>query len=178
MPSGKDNTDLTLDRCDGSDSRTVFREVTRKKQQLSEKECEEILKQEVRGVLAVHGDGGYPYALPINFYFDEESKKLYFHSGKVGHKLDAIASNDKVSFCVYDKGYHKDGHWSLNIRSVIIFGRMQMVEEWSDELMVRFCKRFTSDMAYIDSEIEHFRSNTAVLCLTIEHMTGKLVNEA
>ena len=156
----------------------MFRDLTRKKQQLSQAECEEILKQEVRGVLAVNGDDGYPYALPINFYFDEESGKIYFHSGKCGHKLDAIASSNKVSFCVYDKGYRKDGHWSLNVRSVIIFGRIRVIDDCSDELMVNFCKRFTDDEDYIYSEIEKFKSNTAILSLTIEHMTGKLVNEA
>jgi nitroimidazol reductase NimA-like FMN-containing flavoprotein (pyridoxamine 5'-phosphate oxidase superfamily) len=156
----------------------MFRDLTRKKQKLSTVEYKEILKQEVRGVLAVNGDDGYPYALPINFYYDEESNRIYFHSGKVGHKLDAIAKSDKVSFCVYDKGYHKDGHWSLNIRSVIIFGRIHIIDDWSDELMVNFCKRFTGDMEYIYSEIEKFKSNTAVLCLEIEHMTGKLINES
>ena len=156
----------------------MFRDLTRKKQKLSETECKEILKQEVRGVLAVNGDDGYPYAQPINFYFDEESGKIYFHSGKFGHKLDAIKNSDKVSFCVYDKGYHKDGHWSLNIRSVIVFGRIHVADDWSDSLMVRFCKRFTDDTDYIYDEIERFKNNTAVLCLEIEHMTGKLVNEA
>ena len=156
----------------------MFRDLLRKKQKLSPDECKEILKQEVRGVLAVNGDDGYPYALPINFYFDEESNKIYFHSSKIGHKLDAISKRDKVSFCVYDKGYHKDGHWSLIIRRVIIFGRIHLAEDWSDELMVDFCKRFTDDTDYIYSEIEKFRNNTAVLCLEIEHITGKLVNEA
>lgn len=156
----------------------MFRDLTRKKQKLSTVECREVLKQEVRGVLAVNGDEGYPYALPINFYFDEENNKIYFHSGKAGHKLDAIANSDKVSFSVYDNGYHKDGHWSLNIRSVIIFGRIRIEDDWSDELMVNFCKRFTDDMDYIYDEIEKFKSNTAVLCLEIKHMTGKLVNEA
>ena len=156
----------------------MFRDLTRKKQKLSPIACREILKQEVRGVLAVNGDGGYPYALPINFYFDEESNKIYFHSGKTGHKLDAIASSDKASFCVYDKGYHNNGHWSLNIRSVVLFGRVRIVEDWTDELMVNFCKRFTDDTDYIYDEIEKFKSNTVVLCLEIEHMTGKLVNEA
>jgi len=156
----------------------MFRELTRKKQALSMEECKEILKQEVRGVLAVNGDNGYPYALPINFYYDEANNKIYFHSGKFGHKIDAIKNSDKVSFCVYDKGYHKDGHWSLNIKSVIIFGRIHVVDDWTDELMVEFCKRFTSNMEYINNEIKNFKSNTAVLCLDIEHMTGKLVNEA
>lgn len=156
----------------------MFRDLTRKKQQLSQDECKEILKKEVRGVLAVNGDGGYPYALPINFYYDEEANKIYFHSGRGGHKLDSIASSDKVSFCVYDGGYHEGEHWSLNIKSVIVFGRISIVDEWSEELIIRFCKRFTNDMDYIRGEIEKFGGNTVVLCLDIEHMTGKLVNEA
>lgn len=156
----------------------MFREITRSKQRLSRDECEEILRRELRGVLALNGDGGYPYALPINFYFDAEGGKIYFHSGRVGHKIDAIAKSNKVSFCVYDKGYRKEGEWSLNIKSVIVFGSIRVVEDWSDELMMNFSKRFTEDIGYIRSEIEKFKSNTAVLCLEIEHMTGKLVNEA
>jgi nitroimidazol reductase NimA-like FMN-containing flavoprotein (pyridoxamine 5'-phosphate oxidase superfamily) len=156
----------------------MFRDLTRKKQMLSKAECKEILKQQLRGVLAVNGDDNYPYALPINFYFDEESNKIYFHSGKVGHKLDAITKCDKASFCVYDEGYHKELHWSLNIKSVIAFGRIHIVDGWSDELMVSFSKRFTDDTNYIYDEIKKFKGNTVVLCLDIEHMTGKLVNEA
>ena len=156
----------------------MFRELTRKRQKLSDLECKEMLLQEVRGVLAVNGDDGYPYALPINYYFDQANNKIYLHSGKVGHKMDALVNSDKVSFCIYDKGYRKDGHWSLNIKSVIIFGRIHIVDDWSDELMVNFCKRFTDDTDYIYSEIEKFKRNTSVLCLEIEHMTGKLVNEA
>ena len=156
----------------------MFRELTRKKQVLSIEVCKEILKQEVRGVLAVNGDDGYPYALPINFYYDEANNKIYFHSGKHGHKIDAIKNSDKVSFCVYDKGYKREGHWSLNIKSVVVFGRVRIISDWTDELMIKFCKRFTSDMEYINNEIKNFKSNTIVLCLDIEHMTGKLVNEA
>lgn len=156
----------------------MFRELTRKKQKLSNEECIELLSNELRGVLAVNGDGGYPYALPINFYFDKENNRIYFHSGKSGHKLDAIANNDKASFCVYDNGYRENGHWSLNIKSVIVFGRIHTVDTWSDELMLNFSKRFTNDTEYICSEINKFKSNTVILALDIEHMTGKLVNES
>lgn len=157
---------------------TMLRKLTRTKQQLSREECIEILKTEVRGVLAVLGDEDYPYALPMNFYYDEAADKIYFHSGKTGHKMDSLAKHNKVSFCVYDKGYHKDGHWSLNIRSVIIFGKIRPVKNWSADMMREFCKRYTTDMEYIEKEIEQSSKNTAVLELEIEHMTGKLVNEA
>ena len=50
----------------------MFRELTRKKQQLPAEECIDVLKAALRGVLAVNGDDGYPYAVPINHYYDEE----------------------------------------------------------------------------------------------------------
>ena len=68
---------------------------------------------------------------------DESNHKIYFHSEKIGHKLDAIANSEKVSFCVCEKEYHKDGHWLLNIRSVIIFGRIRIVDDWSDDLSIK-----------------------------------------
>ncbi len=156
----------------------MFRNVTRVKQQLSAEECKKLLQNEKRGVLSVLGDEGYPYALPINFYYSASENKIYFHSGKSGHKIDALKKHDKVSFCVYDSGYHKDGHWSLHIKSVIVFGRMKLTEHWSEEMMIAFCKKFTDDMTYIENEIHQYASNTIVLELAIEHMTGKIVNEA
>ncbi len=156
----------------------MFRNVTRVKQQLSAEECRKLLQNEKRGVLSVLGDDGYPYALPINFYYDASEHKLYFHSGRNGHKIDALKANDKVSFCVYDSGCHKDDHWSLNFKSVIVFGRMKLTEQWSEEMMIAFCKKFTDDMTCIENEIHQYASNTIVLELAIEHMTGKIVNEA
>ena len=156
----------------------MFRKLTRVKQQLSQQECKEILRSELRGVLALCGDDGYPYAVPINFYYDENENAIYFHSGKSGHKMDAIRRCDKASFCVCDKGKRKDGHWSLNFKSVIAFGKVEVVENWSKDLMVEFCKRFTTDTDYIDNEIARFGNATAVLRLNIEHVSGKTVNEA
>ena len=100
----------------------MFREMRRAKQQLSQEECTEILKQEVRGVLSVLGDDGYPYGIPMDHWYDEKNGKIYFHGAREGHKIDAIKACDKVSYCVYDKGYRKDGEWVLNIRSVVVFG--------------------------------------------------------
>ncbi|MEE1138514.1 MAG: pyridoxamine 5'-phosphate oxidase family protein [Acutalibacteraceae bacterium] len=158
----------------------MFRDVSRKKQSLSAEKIADILKNEKRGVLSVHGENGYPYGLPINYWFDEENGYVYFHSGKKGHKTDAISSDNKVSFCVYDEGYKKDGEWALNISSVIIFGRMYIVEdpEKSAEIFRRLSLKFTSDTEYIDSEIEKFAKDTVCYELRPEHITGKIVNES
>ena len=156
----------------------MFRDVKRIKQKLSNDECNSILENEVRGVLSLIGDDDYPYGVPINYFYDRNSNKIYFHSGKSGHKMDAISKNNKASFCVYDKGFRKEGQWSLNIKSVIVFGKIKQIESWSRDMMVEFCKKFTDDMDYINKEIENYSFETAVLELTIEHMTGKIINEA
>ena len=158
----------------------MFRKMARANKAISETECIEILKNELRGVLSVLGDDGYPYGMPLNHYYCEEDGCIYFHSGRAGHKIDALKAYDKASFCVYDAGYRREGEWALNIRSVIVFGRLRIVEdhERAVEISRRLSYKFTQDEAYIGREIE--KSGPGVLCFALipEHMTGKLVNEA
>lgn len=158
----------------------VFREVARKKQSLEMSQIVRILNNEKRGVLSVHGENGYPYGLPMNFWYNEKNGYIYFHSGRKGHKIDAINANNKVSFCVYDEGFRKDGEWALNISSVIIFGKIYLVEDVDKSVDVfrRLSLQFTSDMEYIDSEIEKFAQATLCYELRPEHITGKIVNES
>ena len=158
----------------------MFRDVVRKKQKLSEAECTALLKQEVRGVLALLGDADYPYAVPTNYWYNEADGKLYFHSGKSGHKIDAIKRHNKASFCVYDSGIRKDGDWALTFQSVIVFGRIEIVEDYERamELTRRLSLKFTSDTAYIEHEIAHFGAGTLVFVLVPEHITGKTIHEA
>lgn len=158
----------------------MFRPMLRKKQHLPEDECLELLKREPRGVLSVLGDEGYPYGVPINHYYCPEDGRLYFHSGKTGHKIDAIRQMDKASFCVYDSGFRREGEWALNIRSVIVFGRIEMVEDTARiyEIARRLSRKFTDDENYIEQEIARSGPGTLMFALNIEHMTGKLVNES
>lgn len=158
----------------------MFREVTRRKQALSTVECIEILKAEKRGVLSVLGDEGYPYGMPMNHWYCEEDGKLYFHSGMKGHRSDAMKACDKASFCVYDAGYRREGEWALNIRSVIVFGRLQVVEDEAAalEFIRRLSAKFTDDTDYVEREIREAMDHTLIFTLTPEHITGKLVNEA
>ncbi len=158
----------------------MFREMIRKKQQLPEEECIRILQEEKRGVLAVLGDDDYPYTMPINHYYNEEDGKIYFHGGKTGHKIDAMRRHDKVSFCVYDEGYRKEGEWALNIRSVIVFGRVEFIEdrETTYRIAEALSRRFTDDDEYIAHELKYSGPGTLMFALVPEHMSGKLVNES
>ena len=158
----------------------MFREMVRKHLQLPECECLDVLRQEPRGVLSVLGDDGYPYGMPMDHWYNEEDGHLYFHSGPMGHKVDALKNCDKVSYCVFDKGFVREGEWALNIRSVIVFGRMRVVEdrERAIELVRKLGYKYTDDETYIEGEIKKTGKIVLVYELIPEHMTGKLVNES
>ena len=79
----------------------MFRPVRRKSREISLDAARNLLKASRRGVLAVNGDNGYPYALPLNYIYDEKSNTIIFHGARAGHKLDSIKACDKVCFTVY-----------------------------------------------------------------------------
>ena len=158
----------------------MFRQMRRFKQQISEDECKEVLKNEPRGVLALVGDDGYPYAIPLNHWYSEKDNKLYFHCAKEGKKLDSISKCDKVSFCVMDEGYRNEGDWALNIKSVVAFGKMRIVEdeEKKKEICINLTRKFTDDEDFLEHELTNAFPRVCCLEIEIEHMTGKLVNES
>lgn len=158
----------------------MFRTMRRWKQQLEEQECKEVLKTQPRGVLSMVGENGYPYGIPMDHWYCEEDGKLYFHGAREGHKIDAIKACDKVSYCVYDEGYREDGEWPLHIKSVIVFGKIRMVEDEKKTLEIceNLCKKFTDDEEYMKKEIQIAKDRVLCLELIPEHMTGKLVKES
>ena len=158
----------------------MFRELLRKNKGISKQECVDILKSEKRGVLSVIGDNDYPYGMPMNHFYNENDGKIYFHCGKIGHRLDSIKKCEKVSFCVYHSGYKKEGEWALNIKSVIVFGRIEIIEdlELISDISRKLSYKFTQDEEYINREIKLYSDKTLLLQLTPEHICGKSVTEA
>jgi nitroimidazol reductase NimA-like FMN-containing flavoprotein (pyridoxamine 5'-phosphate oxidase superfamily) len=152
----------------------------RSRQALDKAAITAILKQQPRGVLSVIGDEGYPYAVPMNFWYCEEDGMLYFHGGKAGHRIDALRRCNKACFCIYDEGFRKEGDWALTFGCVVIFGQIHFVEEYERAMEVSRClsRKFTQDEAYIDQEISSFGQGTVCFALEVEHITGKQVHEA
>ena len=157
-----------------------FRELARKNKKISQEACLELLTRETRGVLAVHGDGGYPYAMPMNHYYHAEDRCIYFHCGKSGHRLDALKNSDKVSFCVCEQGTREAGEWAYDVRSVIVFGRIEIVDDMDAivPITTALSRKFTRDEAYIENEIRHHAKGTLLLKLIPEHISGKQVRES
>lgn len=158
----------------------MFREMIRKKQQMSQEAVVELLKKEPRGVLSVLGDDGYPYGVPIDYWYNETDGKIYFHSGKEGHKVDAIHRCNKASFCVYDEGIREEGDWALHIKSVIVFGHIHIVEDHRQalELTRELSRKYTQDETYIQKEIDSFGHELLVFYLEPEQISGKITKES
>jgi nitroimidazol reductase NimA-like FMN-containing flavoprotein (pyridoxamine 5'-phosphate oxidase superfamily) len=110
----------------------MFRTMRRFRQQLTHEECERILAEATSGVLALSGDDGYPYAVPLSHVYQDG--KLYFHCAKEGHKLDSIRRNEKVSFCVIAQDEVIPAKRTTAYISVIAFGKAVIVD---DELGLR-----------------------------------------
>lgn len=158
----------------------MFRELKRKNKRISDEECIEILKKETRGILSVNGDGGYPYGAPMNHLYNDADGCIYFHCGRQSsHRLDSIVRSDKVSFCVCEQGYRNEGEWAFNVRSVVIFGRMEIIDDIGEVSAIagELCRKFTQDEEYIRREIEQHARATLLLKLTPEHICGKKVKE-
>ena len=150
----------------------------RKKQELTEKQCLDILRRAKTATLALSGDDGYPYSVPMNFVY--EDGKIYFHGAKEGHKMDCLKQCDKASFCVMDKGFKKDGEWAIHYQSVIVFGKIHMVNDPDKvkEICTQLCLKFTDDQNYIDHELKY--SGPSVQCFELipDYISGKIIKES
>ena len=156
----------------------MFRPMRRIKQQLSEGEALEVLKNAKRGVLSVIGDDGWPYGIYINPHY--ENGKIYFHGGNAGHKIDALRKDPRASFTVIDEGVKDDGGWAYTFKSVVVFGRVEFIDDQAEaiEICRRLSRRFTQNEKYIEDEIRNFGALVNVFALIPEHITGKRVHEA
>lgn len=147
------------------------------KQQLTKDECEKILRDQKRGVLAVLGDGGYPYAVPLNYIFDND--RICFHSALQGHKTESIRSCDKGSFNVLSEPMAAEDGWSYYFDSVTVFGRLHEItdEAQKTQLLWQLGKKYFPSEEMVRSDISKNGDRCAVIELKIEHMTGKHVHE-
>ena len=157
----------------------MFRKMRRFKQQLSDADCLAVLQTARRGVLAVHGDDDYPYGVPLNFVFDPAARILYFHMAVAGHKLDAIERDSKVCFTVMDDGYKVEGDWAWYVRSVVVFGEAQVVNDDAarDRWLRALAAKYFPSTEDVEEDMRRNAPRALVVAVHIAHMTGKLVHE-
>ena len=153
----------------------MFRPIRRKDRAMPGDECLKVLREASTGVLALSGDDGYPYAVPINYVFSDG--KLYFHSAAEGHKIDALRRCDKASFCITDRERVCPEDYTTHYRSVIAFGRIRLLEDEREKhrALMLLADKYCAQMGHASHEkiIGAEMPGVAVLEMCVEHLTGK-----
>lgn len=155
-----------------------FRPMRRKRQELAQEESITILQKATSGTLALLGDNGYPYAVPISYVYHEG--KLYFHSAVEGHKVDAIRQCEKASFCVIEQDEVHPEKYTTFFRSVIAFGKIHIIEDETEKLqMARMLgNRYNPDQdEALQKELENGLARMLMIRFDIEHLTSKEAKE-
>lgn len=156
----------------------MFRSMRRIKLGLSQFEIERILNSCKDGVLAVIGDMGYPYTIPLNYVYC--NGKIYFHCAREGHKLDAIRSNPKVSFCVVEKNDVIEEEFTTYFRSAVAFGTARIVEDPEERsaafmaLTEKLCPHMPKELREKECKI---CDQAYIVAIAVEHVTGKHAKE-
>lgn len=158
----------------------MFPKMRRSKQQLTATDSIRILENGTHGVLALMGENGYPYALPLSYVYHDG--KLIFHGADTGYKVECLKNCDKASFCVVDKDDVVPEQYTTYYRSVIAFGKVRMLTDFGEEmmhLMMPLAAKYrpqADDNAHKHA-IEKEKAGLCVYVMDIEHLTGKTARE-
>ncbi len=156
-----------------------FRPVRKMKQALDEEPCVSLLEKNGTGTLALIGDGGFPYAVPVNYMY--RGGCIYFHGTENGHKGDAIAKDARVSMCVIARDILLPEKYTTDFCSVIVFGEAASIADAAKKRRIirAFAEKFCSGcLDGVEEEIDREWEILTVWELKIRHMSGKQGGEA
>lgn len=157
----------------------MFRPLRRKKNEISAEDAKELLRTARRGILAMNGDDEYPYAIPINYIYDDTDGKIYFHGSRCGHKVDALKRCDRICFTVVGDEKVKDEAWAPYVKSAVAFGRCRLIENEEETIktLKQLAMKYYPDEHMVDEEISRSAKAVQMFEITIEHISGKEVQE-
>ena len=154
----------------------MFRPIRKKNNEINIEAIKNLLCSSRRGVLAVNGDDGYPYAIPINYLYDKQNNKIIFHGSKAGHKVDSLKKNNKVCFTVLGNEITKEEVWAPYLQSVVVFGKCHLVET-NDSILKEFALKYYPNEDMVNKEITNSIKGVQMFEIEIEHLSGKQVQE-
>ena len=157
----------------------MFRPIRKKKNDIGVEAAERLLLHCRRGVLAMYGMEAYPYAVPINYVYDKEAQKIYFHGARAGHKVEALRACDKVCFTVYGNETIKEDVWAPFMQSAVVFGRCRLMENGPEAMarLKQLAMKYYPDEYLADEEIAKAGKAAQMFEIEIEHLSGKEIQE-
>lgn len=152
----------------------MFRKMRKSHMALSQEDSMKILEEAEYGIVSTISEDGYPYGFPMSYVVLNGS--IYYHGAVVGHKLDNIINNDKVSFTVVGRTELIPEKLDTNYESVIVFGRATQVEgKEKIDALIEILKKYSENFIKEGQvSIEEEKDITTVIRITIEHITGKI----
>jgi nitroimidazol reductase NimA-like FMN-containing flavoprotein (pyridoxamine 5'-phosphate oxidase superfamily) len=148
-------------------------ELRRKDRAMPASKAEDLLVRGEYGVLSTVGADGQPYGVPLSYVY--QNGCIYFHSALEGHKLDNMAENPKVSFCVVGRTRILPDRFATDYESVLAFGVAS--EVWGGErqsALLGLLEKYSP--AYIEEGkryIDQKEKVTRVMKIEIGHISGK-----
>lgn len=157
----------------------MFKNMRKFKNEINQAEVKKLLTNSRRGNLAMNGDDGYPYAIPVNYFYDEAEEKIFFHGAKVGYKVDCLKSSGKVCFTVLGSEIVREEAWAPYMQSVVIFGRCQLIDDKQTAMkrLKDFAMKYYPKEDMVLDEIKASGKATQMFEIDVEYMTGKEVQE-
>lgn len=133
-----------------------------------------LLREAKYGVLSISSENG-AYGVPITYAWDGGSR-LYFHCAHKGRKLDLLAKQKNVSFCIVGKIKILYELASVAYKSLILEGTMET--ELSDEekmhglgiLINRFSDESQPGTKFID---ERMFNRVKIIRMDVATISGK-----
>lgn len=149
------------------------REMRKTERQVTLEEAQQILREGEYGILSLQGENGYAYGIPLSFVY--ENGNIYFHCALEGKKLDCLAENDKVSFCVVGKTELLPEKFSTRYESAIAFGRAMRLEgAEKDAALLALVEKYSPDFVVSGCDyIEKAKARTVVVKIAVEKISGK-----
>lgn len=157
----------------------MFRPMRRTTRAISDEAAKKLLAESRRGILAVNGDDGYPFAIPVNYFYEEAEGKIYFHGAKAGQKVDSLKKSDKICFTVYGNEYFEPGDWAPYVQSTVVFGRCHLVGDaaFTEAKVRELAMKYYPSKEEVEAEVKKAIKGVQLYEITIEHLTGKQVQE-
>jgi hypothetical protein len=147
--------------------------IRRKDREISLEEATRLLAEGEYGVLSTVDKDGHPYGVPLSYAFRDKS--IYFHCALEGHKLDNLAHNHKVSFCVVGRTKVLPEKFATEYESVIVSGTAREVHggERIDALVSLLEKYSPGFVEEGKRYIEQKDAATKVVRIDLDELTGK-----
>lgn len=169
-------------------------QMRRKDREMDKSFAYSVIDKAEFGTLATINEDGNPYCIPVSIARRDD--KIYFHSAKLGTKIENIMRNPNVcmSFvgdvhvpeelnenkisneCEENIRKALDTRFTTEFESAVIFGKISIVDDREEKILglrlitEKYCPK---DMPFFDAAIDISYNITYVLRIDIETVTGK-----